>query len=129
MTRTRKPRKSYPKAFKLEALRLMAESDRPSAEIAAELGLRRNQLYKWKEQLERKGEDALTSKPGRPLKKDQSEVTTLRQENDRLREEVEILKKAAVDSIGHCNRYSKIPNCRGLMNETDIYARRARYCL
>jgi len=96
MTRTRKPRKSYPKAFKLEALRLMAESDRPSAEIAAELGLRRNQLYKWKEQLERKGEDALTSKPGRPLKKDQSEITTLRQENDRLREEVEILKKAAV---------------------------------
>jgi len=39
MTRTRKPRKSYQKAFKLEALRLMAESDRPSAEIAAELGL------------------------------------------------------------------------------------------
>ena len=96
MTRARKPRKSYPKAFKLEALRLMAESERPSAEIAAELGLRRNQFYKWKEQLERKGEDALTSKPGRPLKKDQSEVTTLRQENDRLREEVEILKKAAV---------------------------------
>ena len=29
-------------------------------------------------------------------KKDQSEVSTLRQENDRLREEVEILKKAAV---------------------------------
>jgi len=74
----------------------MKESNRPSAEIAAELGVRRNQLYKWKEQLESKGEDALTSKLGRPLKKDQSEVTTLRQENDRLREEVEILKKAAV---------------------------------
>lgn len=96
MTRTRKPRTTYPKAFKLEALRLMKESNRPSAEIATELGIRRNQLYKWKEQLESKGEDALTSKLGRPLKKDQSEVTTLRQENDRLREEVEILKKAAV---------------------------------
>ncbi len=96
MTRTRKPRTTYPKAFKLEAIRLMKESNRPSAEIATELGIRRNQLYKWKEQLESKGEDALTSKLGRPLKKDQSEVTTLRQENDRLREEVEILKKAAV---------------------------------
>ena len=96
MTRTRKPRTTYPKAFKLEAIRLMKESNRPSAEIATELGIRRNQLYKWKEQLESKGEDALTSKLGRPLKKDQSEVTTLCQENDRLREEVEILKKAAV---------------------------------
>ena len=65
-------------------------------EIATELGIKRNQLYKWKEQFENKGEEALTSKPGRPLKKDQSEVATLRQENERLREEVEILKKAAV---------------------------------
>ena len=95
MTRTRKPRTTYPKAFKLEAIRLMKESNRPSVEIATELGIKRNQLYKWKEQLENKGEDALTSKLGRPLKKDQSEVATLRQENERLREEVEILKKAA----------------------------------
>ena len=35
------------------------------------------------------------AKSGRPLKSDQGEVTTLRQENERLREEVEILKKAA----------------------------------
>jgi transposase len=33
---------------------------------------------------------------GRPLKEEQSEVLTLKQENRRLREEVEILKKAAV---------------------------------
>ena len=96
MTNTRKPRKTYPQAFKLEAIRLMQESDRPSSEVAAQLGIRRNQLYKWKEQFERKGEAALTSKRGRPLKQNQSELTTLRQENDRLREEVEILKKAAV---------------------------------
>ena len=96
MTNKRKPRTTYPKEFKLEAIRLMNESSRPSAEIAAELGIRRNQLYKWKEQLETKGDEALTSKRGRPFKKDQSELSTLRQENDRLREEVEILKKAAV---------------------------------
>ena len=96
MTNNRKPRETYAKEFKLEAIRLMNESSRPSAEIAAELGIRRNQLYKWKEQLEIKCEEALISKRGRPFKKDQSEVSTLRQENDRLREEVEILKKAAV---------------------------------
>jgi transposase len=44
--------KTYTKEFKLEAIRLMSLSDKPSAEIAAELGIRRNILYKWKEQLE-----------------------------------------------------------------------------
>lgn len=95
MTKSRKPRATYTKEFKLEAIRLMTESGRPPAEIAAELGVRRNQLYKWKEQLDNQGEEALTSKLGRPFKQDQSELKTLRQENDRLREEVEILKKAA----------------------------------
>lgn len=74
----------------------MNESDKPSSEIATELGIRRNQLYKWKEQLKEKGEEAFPNKRGRPLKENQSEVTTLLQENARLREEVDILKKAAV---------------------------------
>ena len=96
MSSKRQPYKTYTKEFKMEAIRLMAQSDRPSAEIAAELGIRRNMLYKWKEQLESKGVDAFPEKRGRPLKEDQSEVTTLKQENAKLREEVEILKKAAV---------------------------------
>ena len=91
MTNKRRPYKTYPKEFKLEAVRMMATSDRP----ASELGIRRNLLYKWKEQLEMKGESSFKAKRGRPPKSDQDEVTTLRQENDRLREEVEILKKAA----------------------------------
>ena len=94
MTRKRKPYKTYPKEFKLEAVRLMRESDRPASEIAIELGIRRNQLYKWAEQLDDKGEAAFQGR-GRPKKEDQSQVATLKQENERLREEVEILKKAA----------------------------------
>ncbi len=86
MTSRRKPYKTYTREFKIEAVRLMAESDKPSSELAAELGIRRNQLYKWKEQLENKGDKAFPAKPGRPLKENQSEVITLRQENDRLRE-------------------------------------------
>ena len=96
MTSKRQPYKTFSREFKLEAVRLMKESNRPSSDIAAELGIRRNQLYKWKEQLEVKGAESLTSKRGRPKKENQSELTTLRQENDQLREEVEILKKAAV---------------------------------
>ena len=90
----RKPYKTYPKAFKLEAIRLMDESDRPTSAIAMSLGIRRNQLYKWKEQMTKKG-DVPSAKRGRPKKEDQSENATLRQENKRLKEENEILKKAA----------------------------------
>lgn len=95
MIRKRKPYKQYTKEFKLEALRLMEESERPSSEIAMELGIRRNQLYKWKEQLEKNGGSAFSGR-GRPRKEAQSEASKLKQENERLREENEILKKAAV---------------------------------
>ncbi|MCK5231924.1 MAG: transposase [Desulfobulbaceae bacterium] len=40
-------RKRFTKEFKLEALRLMKESGKPAADVARELGIRRNQLYKW----------------------------------------------------------------------------------
>jgi transposase len=90
----RKSYTTYTKEFKQEAVRLMETSDRPAAEIARELGIRRNMLYKWKEQLVVKGESAFSSR-GRPKKEDQSEINSLRQENARLMEEVEILKKAA----------------------------------
>jgi transposase len=92
----RKPYKTFTKEFKLEAVRLMSESNKPAAEIAAELGIRRNMLYKWKEQLGFKADEAFLKQAGRPLKEEQSEVLTLKQENSRLREEVDILKKAAV---------------------------------
>jgi len=94
MTIKRKPYNTYPKEFKLEALRMMADSDRPTSEVAMKLGLRRNQLYKWKDQMTKKGE-VPTAKKGRPKKEDQSEMTNLKQENKRLKEDIEILKKAA----------------------------------
>jgi len=54
----RKPYKTYPREFKLEALKMMESSDRPASEIAMQLGIRRNQLYKWKEQMLQKGDVA-----------------------------------------------------------------------
>lgn len=94
MTTKRRPYTTYTKEFKQEAVRLLTESGRPASELALELGVRRNQLYKWKEQLEAKGEKAFSGR-GRPTKEDQSEVASLRQENERLKEELEIVKKAA----------------------------------
>jgi len=57
MSVKRKPYTTYSKEFKLEAIRLMNETDRPASQIAMELGIRRNQLYKWKEQMAKKGAD------------------------------------------------------------------------
>ncbi len=95
MNSKRKPYKKYTKEFKLEALSLMEGSDRPASEIAMQLGIRRNQLYKWKEQMKNKG-DVTSSKRGRPRKENQSELTKLKQELKRVKEENEILRKAAV---------------------------------
>ena len=95
MINKRKPYKTFTREFKVEAVRMMRESDRSASEIARELGVRRNQLYKWEVQLEAKGNAAFKGR-GRPKKEDQSDFVTLKQENVRLREEVAILKKAAV---------------------------------
>jgi transposase len=94
MTKQKRPYTTYTLEFKQEAVRLMETTDRPASQIAVELGIRRNQLYKWKEQLARKSDKAFVG-GGRPKTEDQSELTSLRQENVRLKEDVEILKKAA----------------------------------
>ena len=94
MTKQRRPYKTYTREFKQEAVRLMETTDRPASEIAMELGIRRNQLYKWKDQLTNKGDKAFSGR-GRPKAEEQSDLISLRQENERLKEEVDILKKAA----------------------------------
>jgi len=81
MSKQRAAYKTFPREFKLEAVRLMEASDRPASEIAMELGIRRNQLYKWKDQLREKGDEAFTRAIGRPRKEEQSEVTTLKSES------------------------------------------------
>lgn len=86
-------RQRFTKDFKLEAIRLWKSSGRPAAAVARELGLRRNHLYKWQNELETHGEVAFPGKGGRPQRAD--ELTRLRRENARLREERDILKKAA----------------------------------
>lgn len=95
MAAKRKPYKTYTKEFKIEAVRLADSEDHTASEVAKKLGIRRNQIYKWKEQLADKGGNAFAGR-GRPKKADQSETSLLRQEVERLKEENDILKKAAV---------------------------------
>jgi transposase-like protein len=55
-------RKSFSPEFKREAVRLMESSGKLPTDLARELGIPRNRLYKWKEQLEKRGADASPGK-------------------------------------------------------------------
>lgn len=84
----------HSREFKLEAIRMMRDGERPVAEIARELGLKRELLYRWRDEYDRKSDKAFRGS-GRPKSDDESELSRLRRENAELKEERDILKKAA----------------------------------
>lgn len=88
-------RKTYSKAFKIEAVRLLELGEKPASQLAQELGIRRNQLYKWRDRIRGKGEAGAFEGPGRRPASEESEVSRLKRELERVREERDILKKAA----------------------------------
>ncbi|TND01403.1 MAG: transposase IS3/IS911 family protein, partial [Gammaproteobacteria bacterium] len=95
-------RQRFSREFKLEAVRLLELGQKPAAQLALELGIRRNQLYKWQKELNAKNDVAFRGAGRRPLDQ-QGEVERLKAELRRVTEERDILKKAAVGSTGHCN--------------------------
>lgn len=88
------PRRRFAKAFKVEAVRLLEQREKPASQIALELGIERNQLYKWQEQLRERGAAAFAGPGAKPLS-ERSEVERLRRELTKVTEERDILKKAA----------------------------------
>jgi transposase len=88
----RKEYSRYTREFKLEAVRLASIGDRPKAQIARELGIRVNQLRNWRLEFE---QEERTGVPKRtPVIDD--DLGRLRRENAKLKEENELLKKAAI---------------------------------
>ena len=85
-------RRKHTAEFKIQALRLISEKGMTVAQAARDLGVDRSLLTKWKRQLEVDGEAAFPGK-GR-LKPLEDEVARLRRENNTLRLERDILKKA-----------------------------------
>jgi transposase len=86
--RTRRP---YPPEFRAEAIRLARTSGKPLREIAGELGVSVESLRAWTKQTDiDQGlrTDGLTTE-------EREELRRLRRENRILRQEREILKKAA----------------------------------
>ena len=84
-------RKRFTPEFKREAVRMLQSSEKAPAEIARELGIHRNQLYKWKEQF---GNGARVATTGVRSNGD-DELTRLKRELERVKEERDVLRKAA----------------------------------
>jgi len=88
-----KRRKTYSREFKLDVIQQSYARDN-FHELAQELGIRADLIYRWRKQYEHDGD---TSFPGRGLEsltEEQRELERIKQENADLRMERDILKKA-----------------------------------
>ena len=86
-------RDGYSKQFKIEAVRQLEARSESAEQVAVELGVKRNQLYKWQTELRDKADAAFPGRGAKPLE-ERSEIERLRRELRQAKEELEILKKA-----------------------------------
>jgi len=87
-----KKRNHYSKEYKIEAVRLVVEEGRRVSEVARELGISEGLLRRWKKRYEEGKEDPFPGS-GRLSPEDEA-FRQLKRENERLRMERDILKKA-----------------------------------
>jgi transposase len=95
-----KEQRTYTREFKQEAVQLVRSSDKSQAQIARDLGIADSTLHHWCKLFSEQGEQAF---PGSGHQTPQEEdLRQLRRENDLLRQERDILKKAiGIFSRGH----------------------------
>ena len=92
MPMTKRKRRKYTAEFKAETVRLVRESPKTISEIARDLDLTDSALRSWVEQAV---VDAGQGPAGTLTTAERAELARLRRENEVLRQEREILKKAA----------------------------------
>jgi len=97
------PRK-YDLEFKVEAVRMASEPGVTNRDVERRLGIGQGVLSRWKRELNRNGQESFAGK-GR-LKPQDEEMRRLKRENERLRRERDILKKAVAIFSTDPHRYS-----------------------
>ena len=85
-------RRRFTREFKIETVKLVTDGDNSVAQIAVDMGIHPNTLYKWARQYSDK---PLESFPGSGhMTSDAEMIRQLKRENERLKMERDILKKA-----------------------------------
>ena len=88
-----KSRATFTDDFKRNAVARMRAVGQNATDLAAELGIRRNLLYKWADKIDKQAPDKPLRSPGRPAVAELSEVAQLRRDLACAQEELAILKK------------------------------------
>ncbi|GLX82580.1 transposase [Thalassotalea eurytherma] len=114
--------KRFPEEFKIQAVKQVTEKGHSVASAAERLDISTNSLYLW---LKRYGSN---SEHYQELSEQEKRIKALEKELRRTQQERDLLKEAALDSIGQRNNHMKILFCGGLLNETYIYSTRKRVC-
>jgi transposase len=85
-------RRSFTREFKIETVQMLTNTDTSVVQAAEDFGIHPNTLYKWVRQYSEQAEDAF---PGKGRQTSEAEqIRQLQRENQRLRMERDILKKA-----------------------------------
>jgi transposase len=90
-------RRSFTPEFKAEIVELCQRGDRSAGQVARDFDLTETAVREWVKQAER---DAGTRRDGGLTTEERRELSELRRENRRLREDVEILKRATAFFAG-----------------------------
>ncbi len=85
-----KQKRKFNKQFKMDAVNLLESSDKTATAIAADLGIPRDALCRWRRELNEESKKAFTGH-GNPR---DEEIARLKKENAELKMERDILKKA-----------------------------------
>lgn len=86
-------RSKYPREFKLEAVRQLESGEVSGAELARRLGVAHSNLVEWRKEVQAKQQEAF---PGKGRQTGQAgELARLKRELEQVKEERDILKKAA----------------------------------
>lgn len=110
-----KQQKRYDDQLKQQAIEMALEGSKSVAQIARDLDISANTLYGWVDKYRRSNPDKQRVKSAVEKPVDlEAENRKLKRELARAMEDVELLKKAAVDSTDHRNTLSII--CCGVLN-------------
>lgn len=92
-------KRTFSKEFKVKACELVIKDGIKHAVVAEKMGINKIMLYRWISEYETYGEEAFVG-AGHQRSED-AELRKLRKENERLKMENEILKKAAAYFAKH----------------------------